>query len=96
MEGLLTPKETIDSFAEYLRTMTQKRRIVEAINFMLLNYKSTLEPYNMGYEAAELKIATEMFGVEDVCVIYVDTNVSEGDYRLRLLFTGASEEDENE
>jgi hypothetical protein len=50
----------------------------------------------MGYEAAELKIATEMFGVEDVCVIYVDTNVSEGDYRLRLLFTGASEEDENE
>jgi hypothetical protein len=93
MDGLLTPEESVKRFVEYVSTIQNKRRIVEAINFMLLNYKFALEPYNMGYEAAELKIATEKFGVEDVCVIYVDTDVDEGNYRLRLLFTGGAEEE---
>ena len=93
--SLITPEEQVNNFEDYL-PKDPKERIVKAINFMLLNYKSTLEPHNMGYEAAELKIATEMFGVEDVCVIYVDTNVDKGDYRLRLLYTGGNKEENNE
>ena len=84
--GLITPKEAVDRFMNFVRLDKEERDKINTIyniNFLLCMFE--FETTNMDFNIAYLNYAIERFGIRDVCEVR-----ERGDGKLMLHYTGGT------